>query len=220
MSYKFTLSEYHPVIKVELEKNNRVSFWYEGEDPDVPTMMTIESKGPWEAEGEELRPGLKGSAATILNNLGEEACIRHINKRISNYILDQYEEIRDSCPEELEKQYLEKIDEFYLWFWNSRHESDQKLYGRFLRHIQSIRQKYNPPAIWYTVKEAAIYARCSVTKIRELKDSGKLSSHRLDDAKVKGTILFHQKDLDAVILFDRSSGLTKRQQNFLKAQRS
>ena len=217
MGYTFTLSEYQPVVKVQLEENNTVSFWYDGEDLDLPPMKIVDGETldvPWT---EEVRPGLKGSAANILRDQGEEACINHINRRIANYILDQYETVRDNCPVRLEKQYLAKIDEFYLWFWYHRHRSNEKIFARFLRHIQSIRQKSNPPPTWYTLKEASNYMRTGVTKLRELIDAGRLKPYRLDDAKSKSTILLHRKDLDAVILFDRSSGLTARQQSTLKA---
>jgi hypothetical protein len=219
MAYKFSDSEYHPVVKVNLEDNNTVSFWYQGEDLNMPPMQTVESRGPWEAEGEEIRPGLKGTAANILRDQGEEACVNHINRRIANFILDQYEGVRDNCPVKIEQQYLAKIDEFYIWFWYQRHESNEKIFARFLRHIHGIRQKTNAPPTWYTLKEAGIYTRAGVTKIRELIKEGDLKSYRLDDAKSKSTILIHRKDLDSVILFNRSSGLNKRQQNRLAAYR-
>ncbi|MBC8377466.1 MAG: hypothetical protein H8E26_15620 [FCB group bacterium] len=217
MGYKFTLSEYHPVVKVQLEENNTVSFWYNGGDLDLPPMKTIDgnvSDLPWQ---DEVRPGLTGAAVNILRDQGEEACINHINRRIANYILDQYEAMRDNCPLNMEKQYLTKIDEFYLWFWHRRHSSNDKIFARFLRHIHSIRQKTNPPPTWYTLKEAGNYTRAGVTKLREMIDAGKLRSYRLDDAKSKSTIILHRKDLDAIILFDRSSGLSARQQENLKS---
>jgi hypothetical protein len=217
MTYKFSYTEYHPVVKVYLEENDSVSFWYKGEDLDSPPMKTVEGENsifPWR---DEVRPGLKGTAVKILRDQDEEACINHINRRIANYILDQYEEIRDSCPRKIEKQYLTKIDEFYIWFWHHRHKSNEKIFSRFLRHIQEIRQKTNAPPTWYTLKEAGVYSRAGVTKLRELIDAGKLRSYRLDDAKTKSTILIHRKDLDAIILFDRSSGLNKRQQQTLNS---
>jgi hypothetical protein len=220
MSYKFTLQEFHPVAKVELLSNNKIEFWYEGEETRMPPSQTIPNEGPWGPQEDIYRPVLGGPAAKVMKDQGEDACIRHLNRRIANYILDHYEEVRDSCPVKLEKLYLDKIDEFYLWFWQRRDNTDRKLFGRFLLHIQSIRQKQNLSPTWYTLKEAAIYTRAGVTKLRELKDNGKLKPYTLDDAKSKSTILFHRKDLDSVILFDRSKGLNRRQQDKLKAYQS
>lgn len=87
-----------------------------------------------------------------------------------------------------------------MWFWERRTERDTSLFNRFLLHIQSIRTKQNPTPTWFTLKEAGAYTRTGVTKLRELIDSGKLKSHRLDDAKKTSTLLLHRKDLDAVIL--------------------
>ncbi len=220
MSYKFTLQEFHPVKKVVLLSSNKIEFWYEGEETWISPSQTIPTEGPWGPHEDVFRPVLGGPAAKIMKEQGEEPCIRHLNRRIANYILDEYERVYETCPVVLEKQYLAKIDEFYIWFWNRRDNSDRKLFGRFLRHIQSIRQKRNLPPTWYTLKEAAIYTRAGVTKLRELKDTGKLKPYMLDDAKSKSTILFHRKDLDSVILFDRSNGLNKRQQQKLKAYQS
>jgi len=166
-----------------------------------------------------MRPLLDDSKTIDLFHADEDECIKHINRRIANYILDEYDKVADTCPVELEKMYHEKIDEFYSWFLERRTERDATLFGRFLRHIQSIRNKQHSTPMWYTIKEAAVYSRTGVTKLRELIDSGKLKSHRVDDSKQTATILLHRKDLDAVILFDRSSGLGKREQERLKAYR-
>ncbi len=218
MNYQFTLSELRPVIKVEVSTTGGIYFWFTGENLSDPPMQKVDEEGSWGPWYPELRPLLEDSKTIrILHDQGEEACIRHINMRIADFILDQYDKVRDSCPESLEKKYLGKIDEFYIWFWDRRQPGDAKIFGRFLQHIQSIRQKRNPPATWYTLREAAVYTRTGVTKLRELIDAGKLKSHRLDDAKSKSTILIHRKDMDSIILFDRSVGLTKRQQERLKA---
>ena len=217
MAYQYNLKEMHPVSKIELVDKLGIRFWYSGENSDNPPMQRQDSEDstePWEPV---MRPLLEDSKTIGLFHIDEEECIKHINRRIANYILDEYDKVADTCPVEMEKLYHEKIDEFYSWFWERRTERDSTLFGRFLGHIQSIRQKLQPPPTWYSLKEAAVYSRTGVTKLRELIDEGKLKSRRLDDAKKTSTILIHRKDLDAVILFDRSSGLSKREQDQLKA---
>ena len=220
MAYQYNLKEMHPVSKIELVDKLGIRFWYSGENSDNPPMQRQDSEDstePWEPV---MRPLLEDSKTIGLFHIDEEECIKHINRRIANYILDEYDKVADTCPVEMEKLYHEKIDEFYSWFWERRTERDATLFGRFLGHIQSIRQKQSPTPTWYTLKEAAVYSRTGVTKLRELIDSGKLKSNRLDDSKKTSTILIHRKDLDAVILFDRSTGLGKREQDRLKAYQS
>jgi excisionase family DNA binding protein len=220
LTYRFNLNEMHPVVKVELVDKRGIDFWYTGEDTDMPPMQKQDSEDsgqPWEPV---MRPLLDDSKTIGIFHIDEDECIKHINRRIANYILDEYDKVADTCPVELEKMYHEKIDEFYSWFWERRTERDATLFGRFLRHIQSIRNKHQLTPTWYTLKEAAAYSRTGVTKLRELIDSGKLKSHRVDDSKKTATILLHRKDLDAVILFDRSTGLGKREQERLKAYQS
>ncbi len=207
----------HPVSKIELVDKLGIRFWYSGENSDDLPMQRQDSEDPKQQWEPEMRPLLDDSKTIGLFHIDEEECIKHINRRIANYILDDYDKVADTCPVEVEKLYHEKIDEFYSWFWERRTERDSTLFGRFLGHIQSIRQKLQPPPTWYSLKEAAVYSRTGVTKLRELIDEGKLKSRRLDDAKKTSTILIHRKDLDAVILFDRSSGLSKREQDQLKA---
>ena len=220
MTYRFNLKEMHPVKKLELVDKLGVQFWYEGEDTRLPPMQKQDSEDPKQQWEPVIRPLLDDSKTIGLYHIDEKECIKHINRRIANYILDEYDRVVDTCPVELEKLYHEKIDEFYMWFWGRRTERDSILFERFLRHIQSIRQKQQLQPTWYSLKEAAVYTRTGVTKLRELIDSGKLRSHRVDDAKKTATILLHRKDLDAVILFDRSSGLRKREQDRLKAYQS
>ena len=218
LAYQYNLSEIHPVFKIELVDKLGVRYWYDGEATDVLPMQKQDSEDPNQQWDPEFRPLLNDSKTIgIFNINGEDECIRHINRRIANYILDEYVEVADNCPLDTEKLYHEKIDEFYSWFWERRTERDSKLFERFLRHIHSIRQKKIEPSTWYTLKEAASYTRTGVTKLRELIDSGKLKSHRLDDLKKTSTILIHRKDLDAVILFDRSSGLGKRESERLRS---
>ena len=220
MAYQFNLKEMHPVFKLELMDKLGICFWYGGENADVPPMQKQDSDDPNEQWEPVMRPLLDDSKTTGLFHIDEEECIKHINRRIANYILDEYEKVADTCPVELEKLYHERIDEFYSWFGDRRTERDATLFGRFLRHIQSIRSKQNPTPTWYSLKEAGVYARTGVTKLRKLIDSGKLRSYRLDDSKKTATIIIHRKDLDSVILFDRSSGLGKREQERLKAYQS
>jgi excisionase family DNA binding protein len=220
LSYQYNLKEMHPVDKVELVDKLGIRFWYSGEDTDSPPMQKQDSEDPGQPWEPEMRPLLDDSKTIGLFNIDETECIKHINRRIANYILDEYDKVADTCPEALEKLYHEKIDEFYSWFWERRTERDSRLFDRFLRQIQSIRQKQQLLPTWYSLKEAAVYTRTGVTKLRELIDAGKLRSHRLDDSKKTSTILLHKKDLDAVILFDRSSGLGKREQDRLKAYQS
>ncbi|MBC8548964.1 MAG: helix-turn-helix domain-containing protein [Candidatus Brocadiales bacterium] len=217
MAYQYNLKEMHPVSKIELVDKLGIRFWYSGENSDDLPMQRQDSEDPKQQWEPEMRPLLDDSKTIGLFHIDEEECIKHINRRIANYILDDYDKVADTCPVEVEKLYHEKIDEFYSWFWERRTERDSTLFGRFLGHIQSIRQKLQPPPTWYSLKEAAVYSRTGVTKLRELIDEGKLKSRRLDDAKKTSTILIHRKDLDAVILFDRSSGLSKREQDQLKA---
>ena len=217
MAYQYNLKEMHPVSKIELVDKLGIRFWYSGENSDDLPMQRQDSEDPKQQWEPEMRPLLDDSKTIGLFHIDEEECIKHINRRIANYILDEYDKVADTCPVEMEKLYHEKIDEFYSWFWERRTERDSTLFGRFLGHIQSIRQKLQPPPTWYSLKEAAVYSRTGVTKLRELIDEGKLKSRRLDDAKKTSTILIHRKDLDAVILFDRSSGLSKREQDQLKA---
>ena len=217
MAYQYNLNEIHPVSKVELVDKLGIRFWYSGENSDNPPMQRQDSEDslePWEPI---MRPLLDDSKTISLFHVDEEECIKHINRRLANYILDQYDKVIDTCPVKLENLYHEKVDEFYSWFWERRREQDATLFGRFLDHLQSIRSKQHPTPTWYTLKEAGAYARIGVTKLREVIDSGKLRSYRLDDSKKTSTIIIHRKDLDAVILFDRSSGLGKREQDRLKA---
>ncbi len=216
MGYKFSLNELRPVFFVTLIEDYGIDFWYEGEDPDLPPTQKPSLESHQKSDEVIPRPPLKDARTIyIYRELGTDECVRHINKRIANFIIDEFEDVIDECPLILEKLYLEKIDKFYTWFWNNRTKRDAKIFQRFLRHIQSVRQKQNLPPTWYSLKEAAAYSRTGVTKLRELIDCGKLKSYRVDDAKSKSTILLHRKDIDALIMFDRSSGLTKRQQERL-----
>ena len=217
MAYQYNLKEMHPVSKIELVDKLGIRFWYSGENSDDLPMQRQDSEDPKQQWEPEMRPLLDDSKTIGLFHIDEEECIKHINRRIANYILDEYDKVADTCPVEMEKLYHEKIDEFYSWFWERRTERDATLFARFLSHIQSIRSKQNPPPTWYTLKEAGAYARTGVTKLRQLIDTGKLRSYRLDDSKKTSTIIIHRKDLDAVILFDRSIGLGKREQERLKA---
>jgi excisionase family DNA binding protein len=208
--YEFKVKELAPVTHVYLIKDNGVMFWYDGETPEEdPSQMKIE-----DGVVEEFPRPLLRDSKTIRMYMdgGRENCIRHINTRIATYLLDEYERSMESAPDTVLELYIKKIDLFYHWFWMQRRKSYEKIYERFLRHVKSRRKWSEKLATWYTLKEAAEYARTGVTKLRELIDEGKLKSYRLDDAKSKSTILINRKDLDAMILFDRSSGLTKRQQ--------
>ena len=214
--YEFTLSEFHPVVQVELLRNEEIQFWFEGENLDIPPSQRLPEEEFWESYIEITRPTLDDSAVNIYKNQGSEACIRSINTRIANYLLDEFEKVRESCPLDLENQYLKKIDEYYRWFWDRRGKSDEKIFERFLGHLHSIRTKHESPQAWYTLKEASKYLRTGVTKLRELIDAGTLKSYRMDSGKTKSTILLHRLDLDALILFDHSSGLTQRELARLK----
>ena len=220
MAYQFNLKEMHPVFKLELMDKLGICFWYGGEDADLPPMQKQDSDDPSEPWEPVMRPLLDDSKTIGIFNIDEDECIKHVNRRLANYILDEYGSVADTCPVELERLYHEKIDEFYMWFWERRTERDSQLFDCFLRHIHSVRDKKNEPSTWYTLKEAAAYSRTGVTKLRELIEEGKLKSHRLDDSKKTSTIIIHRKDLDAVILFDRSAGLSKREQERLKAYQS
>jgi len=204
-----------PVTHAYLIKDQGVMFWYEGETPEYdPVQMKIED-GILE---EFPRPLLRDRKTIRIYMDGDrENCIRHINTRIANFLLDEYERNMDAAPDKVIELYAKKIDLFYHWFWKQRRKSNEKMFERFLRHVKSRRRRSEKLATWYTLKEAAEYARTGVTKLRELIDEGKLRSYRLDDAKSKSTILINRKDLDAMILFDRSSGLTKRQQERLSS---
>ncbi len=216
--YQYRLSELKPVFWAQLIGGKGVMYWFEGESPDdAPTQELTRDEARYIQEG-PARPLLEDKGIVDkLKNYGPEICVHHINKRIAKSLLEEYEHIADTCPKKLEKQYLAAIDRFYMWFWENREKGDEKLFARFLRHLQHQRQVKHKPATWYTLKEAAVYSRVGVTKLRQLIDAGKLKSHRVDDQKSKSTILLHRKDLDAVILFDRSSGLTKREQERLKS---
>ena len=84
--------------------------------------------------------------------------------------------------------------------------------GTILSHINNKRDR----SPWYTLKEAAEYMRCGVTKIRSLIEECRLKSHRLDPTIDKSTILIHRKDMDALLLFERCRGLLPRERNLLK----
>jgi len=73
---------------------------------------------------------------------------------------------------------------------------------------------------WYTLKEAAEYMRCGVTKVRSLIEESRLKSHRLDPTLDKSSILIHRKDMDALLLFERCRGLLPREQKLLKFMQS
>jgi len=217
IGYKFTLEELRPVIKVEKIGGNGISFWFAGENTDLPPQQTILDPASLDGWQVATRPNLKDrKTVELFEKKGEHACIQYINTRIANYLLDEFEKVRESCPMDLENQYLKKIDEFYLWFWDRRERSDQKIFERFLNHIHSIRTKNEKLQTWYTIKEASAYLRTSVTKLRELIEAGTLKSYRLDSGKTKSTILLHRLDLDATILFDHSSGLNQRELARLK----
>ena len=204
-----------PVTHAYLIKDQGVVFWYEGETPEYdPSQIKIE-----DGISEEIPRPLLRDRKTIRMYMdeGRENCIRHINTRIANYLLDEFERNMDAAPDKVIELYAKKIDLLYHWFWQQRRKSHEKIFERFLRHVQCRRRKSEKLATWHTLKEAAEYARTGVTKLRELIDDGKLKSYRLDDAKSKSTILINRKDLDAMILFDRSSGLTKRQQQRLSS---
>ena len=213
--YEFKVKELGPVTHAYLIKDHGVMFWYAGETPeDDPFQVKIE-----DGVVEEIQRPLLRDRKTIrtYTEHGRENCIRHINTRIANYLLDEYEANLDTAPEAVLELYTKKIDLFYHWFWKQRRKSNEKIFERFLRHVRTRRSRSEKLATWHTLKEAAEYARTGVTKLRELIDEGKLKSYRLDDAKSKSTILINRKDLDAMILFDRSSGLTKRQQERLSS---
>jgi len=213
--YEFKVKELAPVTHAYLIKDQGVMFWYEGETPEYdPTQMKIADG----IEEEIPRPLLRDrKTIQICSDSGRENCIRHINTRIANYLLDQYEATIDTAPEAVIELYSRKIDLFYRWFWKQSRKSNERIFERFLRHVRTRRSRSEKLSTWHTLKEAAEYARTGVTKLRELIDEGKLKSYRLDDAKSKSTILINRKDLDAMILFDRSSGLTKRQQERLSS---
>jgi len=213
--YEFKVKELAPVIHAYLIKDQGVVFWYEGETPEYdPSQMKIE-----DGVVEEFPRPLLRDSKTIRMYMdgGRENCIRHINTRIATYLLDEYERSMESAPDTVLELYIKKIDLFYHWFWMQRRKSYEKIFERFLRHVKSRHKRSEKLATWYTLKEAAEYGRTGVTKLRELIDERKLKSYRLDDAKSKSTILINRKDLDAMILFDRSSGLTKRQQERLSS---
>ena len=213
--YIFKVNELAPVAHAYLIKDHGVMFWYEGETSEYePAQMKIE-----DGVSEDIPRPLLVDRKTIraYTENGREYCIRFINTRIANYLLDEYERNLDSAPDSVIELYAKKIDLFYHWFWKQRRKSSEKIFERFLRHVKSRRIKSEKLATWHTLKEAAEYARTGVTKLRELIDDGKLKSYRLDDAKSKSTILINRKDLDAMILFDRSNGLTKRQQERLSS---
>jgi excisionase family DNA binding protein len=213
--YEFKVKELAPVTHAYLIKDQGVMFWYEGEAPEhEPSQVKIE-----DGTSEEIPRPLLRDLKTIraYSENGREYCIRLINTRIANYLLDEYETILDTAPEAVLELYAKKIDSFYHWFWKQRRKSNERIFERFLRHVRTRRSRSEKLATWHTLKEAAEYARTGVTKLRELIDEGKLKSYRLDDAKSKSTILINRKDLDAMILFDRSSGLTKRQQERLSS---
>jgi len=208
--YEFKVKELAPVTHAYLIKGQGVMFWYDGETPEEdPSQMKIE-----DGVVEEFPRPLLRDSKTIRMYMdgGRENCIRHINTRIATYLLDEYERNMESAPDTVIELYAKKIDLFYRWFWERDRKRNEKIFERFLRHIRSCRKKSEQLSTWHTLKEAAEYARIGVTKLRELIDEGKLKSYRLDDAKSKSTILINRKDLDAMILFNRSSGLTKRQQ--------
>mgnify|MGYP002640065637 CR=1 FL=1 len=214
MKYNFDIEDLLPVEAVQLVLDRSIMFWYGGEDPN---QLPIQRKDVGYGMEEADRPLLRDARTIrIFQEDGSDACIRHINIRIARYILDEFEDGRETFPNRISKLYEKKIDIFYQWFWERRQKGDEKLFARFLTHLRAEQAKDNEPATWHTLKEAAVYARTGVTKLRELIDEGKLRSYRLDDAKSKSTILIHRKDLDAVILFDRSSGLNKREQDRLK----
>jgi len=216
--YQFRLNELKPVFWVQLIEGRGVLYWFEGENPDfVPTQALTRDEANYMQEGAERPPLRDKRTLEIMNDYGVDFCIHHINKQLSKDLLDAFEDLADTIPKRLERQYLAAIDRFYEWFWERREKGDEKLWARFLRHLQHQRQINQQPATWYTLKEAAVYARVGVTKLRALIDAGELKSHRVDDKKAKSTILLHRKELDSVILFGRSSGLTKREQERLKS---
>jgi excisionase family DNA binding protein len=208
--YNFKVNELAPVFHAYLVEGQGVMFWYEGESTEYdPYRLSVEDG----VQEEIPRPVLSDKTTIrIYSERGQENCIRHINTRLANYLLDEYESNHENAPDSVIKLYEKKIDLFYRWFWECDRKRNEKIFERFLRHIRSCRKKSEQLSTWHTLKEAAEYARTGVTKLRELIDEGKLKSYRLDDAKSKSTILINRKDLDAMILFNRSSGLTKRQQ--------
>jgi len=216
--YEFKIEELAPVSQVRLLENAGIMFWYSGETLDEEPGQMVRDRYTKYADEFIVRPLLKDTTTrNAFKDGGEEYCIRHVNKRIAKFLLDKFDAEHETCPASDLELLNKKIDEFYKWFWLNRVSGDNKLFERFLRHLRYSRIKEDTPATWYTLKEAAAYSRTGVTKLRELIDVGKLRSYRLDDAKSKSTILLHRKDLDAVILFDRSKGLTKREQDRLKS---
>jgi excisionase family DNA binding protein len=214
--YEFNIEELAPVSQVRFIENAGIMFWYSGEVLDEEPGQIARDRYSEFADEYIARPLLKDAKTrNAFKDGGDEYCIRHINKRIAKFLLDKFDVEHETCPASDLELLNKKIDEFYKWFWQNRVSGDNKLFERFLRHLRHSRVKEDAPATWYTLKEAAAYSRTGVTKLRELIDSGKLRSYRLDDAKSKSTILIHRKDLDAVILFDRSAGLTKREQSRL-----
>lgn len=215
--YQFRITELVPVSWARVVDNG-VEFWFESEDPDrEPRQKLTRDEARYIREG-PIRPLIRDRRAVALfreHGNGCEAGIRYLNRMIVGELLDAFEKIADTCPRELEQQYLDAIDRFYSWFWERRVKGDEKIFARFLRHLRHQRQFDQQPATWYTLQEAAAYLSAGVTKIRELISEGTLRAHRLDDAKEKSTILLHRRDLDAVVLFNRSESLTKRQQQRL-----
>ncbi len=55
-------------------------------------------------------------------------------------------------------------------------------------------------SVWYTTKEAAAYLRCSVSKINQLTDRGKLPFKRQDPTTSRSPRLYHRKDLTAFLV--------------------
>ncbi|MCF7902353.1 MAG: helix-turn-helix domain-containing protein [Candidatus Marinimicrobia bacterium] len=217
VQYKFTLNELRPVTHIELSREGSICFWFKDENPDLPPRQWIPDSVSPDGWQEVLRPYLTDTRTLkIYNEQGEDACIRYINTRIANYLLDEFERVREACPVAIEKKYLSRIDEFYEWFWKRRQSSNEKIFSRFLQHLKACKRQESKPQTWFTVKEAATYIRSSISKVRQLIDQGKLKSHRLDDSGSKSTILIHRQDLDALILFDRSTGLSKRELDLLK----
>ena len=208
--YSFTVKELAPVFHVTLREGQGIMFWYEGESTEYDPFQQKIEEGYLEDIPRPLLTDRK--TIRIYSEHGRDYCIRNINTRIANYILDEYESNLDTAPDSVVKLYEKKIDMFYHWFWERKRKANEKVFERFLRHVKVRRERSKQIATWHTLREAADYARTGVTKLRELIDEGKLKSYRIDDAKSKSTILINRKDLDAMILFNRSTGLTKQQQ--------
>ena len=95
--YEFKVKELAPVTHAYLIKGQGVMFWYEGETPeDDPFQMKIE-----DGVVEKIQRPLLRDRKTIriCTDNSRENCIRHINTRIANYLLDQYEANIDTAPE-------------------------------------------------------------------------------------------------------------------------